>query len=68
MTPEPVRPPPAMIGNPLFARLPKRFRWTVHNLIAHPVSEILFQLGLCDWSDRIHDWSTPHHDPGDGDA
>jgi hypothetical protein len=46
-------------GNPLFARLPERFQWTAHNVIAHPVSEILFQIGLEDWGNRIHDWTIP---------
>jgi hypothetical protein len=55
-----------MTGNPLFARLPERFQWTAHNLIAHPLSEILFQIGLVDWSNRIHDWTIPQHDPGTG--
>ena len=47
------------VGNPLFARLPERFQWTAHNLIAHPLSEILFQIGLGDWGDRLHDWTIP---------
>jgi len=40
-------------------RLPERFRWTIHNLIAHPVSEILFQVGLRRQSDWIHDVTQP---------
>ena len=55
-----------MTGNPLLARLPERFRWTLHNLIAHPLSEILFQVGLGSWGDRIHDWTIPAHKPGTG--
>ena len=50
-----------MTGNPLFARLPKRFQWTFHNLIAHPLSEILFQFGCEDAGNRLHDWSVPLH-------
>ncbi len=53
-------------GNPLFARLPERFQWTAHNLIAHPLSEILFQIGLGDWSNRLHDWTFPEHEAGSG--
>jgi hypothetical protein len=53
-------------GNPLFARLPSRFHWTFHNLVAHPVSEILFQLGFEDAGNRFHDWSVPYHAPGTG--
>ena len=55
-----------MVGNPLFARLPERFQWTAHNLIAHPLSEILFQIGLGDWGDRLHDWTIPEHESGTG--
>ena len=57
---------PRVTGNPLFARLPERFQWTAHNLISHPLSEILFQIGLEDWSNRIHDWTIPAHETGTG--
>ena len=50
----------------LLARLPERFRWTLHNVIAHPVSELLFQLGLHRWSDLVHDRTVPSHEPGTG--
>ena len=49
-------------------RLPKRFNWTLHNIVAHPLSEILFQVGeLCKdlgyqlnkLSDKVHDDSAP---------
>ena len=53
-----------MIGNPLFARFPERFQWTAHNLIAHPLSEILFQIGLEDLGNSLHDWTIPAHVPG----
>lgn len=43
----------------LLGKLPKRFRWTVHNLIAHPISEILYQLGLENLSNTVHDETTP---------
>lgn len=52
-----------MIGNPLFARLPRRLRWTVHNLVAHPVSELLYLIGLGELGNRLHDWTIPLHDP-----
>jgi len=48
-------------------RLPERFRWTLHNLVAHPLSEILFQFGLEDLSNRIHDATVPAGaGPGEG--
>ena len=44
-------------------RLPKRFRWTLHNLVAHPVSELQYQLGLCfgkeDWGNWVHNATCP---------
>ena len=55
-----------MTGNPLFARFPERFQWTFHNVVAHPLSEILFQIGFEDAGNRLHDWSVPQHDPGTG--
>lgn len=55
-----------MTGNPLFAWLPERFQWTAHNLIAHPASEILYQIGLRDWGNRLHDWTIPEHESGAG--
>ncbi len=54
------------VGNPLFARLPARFQWTAHNLIAHPLSEILWQVGFEKASDWIHDWTIPLHLEGEG--
>jgi len=40
------------------------FRFTVHNLIAHPLMEILHLIGLSKWGDRIHDATLPedHND------
>ncbi|NBR00730.1 MAG: hypothetical protein EBT97_09835 [Actinobacteria bacterium] len=50
----------------LLARLPERWRWTAHNLVAHPLSEILYQVGLRRWSDLVHDITIPEHTPGSG--
>ena len=47
----------------LVARLPERFRWTLHNLVAHPLSEVLYQVGLHRWSDIVHDCTVPAHKP-----
>jgi hypothetical protein len=52
-----------MVGNALLACLPVRFQWTAHNLVGHPVSEILFQFGMVRAADWIHDWTVPLHDP-----
>ena len=40
--------------------------WTTHNLIAHPLSEILHLLGLGDAGNAIHDATIPAHEPGTG--
>lgn len=44
-------------------KLPERFRWTLHNLVAHPISEVLYQIGLKKLSDEIHDRTIPEHPP-----
>jgi len=49
----------------LLARL-GRFRWTLHNLVAHPLSEVLFQVGLGDLGNRLHDATIPDHVAGEG--
>ena len=50
----------------LLGKLPERFRWSLHNLVAHPLSELLFQVGLREWSDRVHDLTVPEHEAGTG--
>lgn len=50
----------------LTASLPPRFQWTVHNLVAHPLSEILYQVGLEDLSNDVHDFTIPPHEKGTG--
>lgn len=45
----------------LLARLPDRFKWTLHNLVGHPVSELFYQLGWVSASDWAHDVTTPPH-------
>ena len=41
------------------AALPTRWRWTLHNLVAHPLSEVLFQAGARRLADAIHDGTIP---------
>ena len=51
-----------MMGLPLpvlLGLLPERFRWTLHNLVAHPLSEVLWQVGLRRWSEAVHDGTAP---------
>ena len=47
-------------------KLPERFKWTIHNLVAHPLSEILFQIGLGNLGNKLHDATIPTHYIGDG--
>ena len=39
--------------------LPIRYKWTIHNLIAHPLSEIVHLLGSTDIANKIHDCTLP---------
>ncbi len=50
----------------LLGSLPERWRWTLHNVVAHPLSEVLFQVGLHQWADLAHDLTVPAHKPGTG--
>ena len=36
-----------------------RFNYTIHNLIAHPLMEVLHLVGLSKWGDLIHDATLP---------
>jgi len=42
----------------------EHFKWSFHNLIAHPLSEIAYLVGLKKLSDSIHDNSIPKHEEG----
>ena len=55
------------VGFALLSRVPDRFKWTIRNLIAHPLSEVLYQIGMKDTSSRIHDFSIPPHNHGKGE-
>jgi hypothetical protein len=50
----------------LLGKLPERFRWSLHNIVAHPLSEVLWQLGLRKWSDKVHNLTVPEHEAGTG--
>ena len=36
-----------------------RFKYTVHNLVAHPGMEVLHLVGLSDLGNKIHDATLP---------
>lgn len=41
--------------------------WTVHNLFAHPLSELVWLVTHReDWAGWIHDVTVPEHAPGEG--
>lgn len=42
------------------------FRWSFHNLIAHPLSEIIHLFGFTEAGNKLHDWSIPEHEPEQG--
>lgn len=52
-----VLPLPVLLG-----LLPKRFQWSLHKLVAHPLSEVLFQVGLHRWSEAVHGGTGPRAD------
>lgn len=36
-----------------------RFKFTVHNLVAHPLMEVLHLIGFSELGDKIHDATLP---------
>lgn len=40
--------------------------WAVHNLIAHPLGEVLYWAGLIRLSNWLHDQTVPIHESGGG--
>ena len=43
-----------------------RFQWSLHNIVAHPLSEILYQVGLEKAGNIVHDITIPAHKHGTG--
>ena len=46
------------------------FKYSIHNLFAHPIMEVLHLIGLGGWGDKIHNFTLPSshdedhaHDP-----
>jgi hypothetical protein len=50
-----------MLGNAL-RKLPKKYQWVLHNIVGHPVMEIVYQLGFGNLANDIHDWTAPTPD------
>jgi len=47
--------------NKIIMNLPERYRWSLHNLVAHPLSEIVHLCGYTDLGNKIHDYTIPDH-------
>ena len=52
--------------NKVIMAFPERYRWSLHNLIAHPLSEIVHLCGYTDLGNKIHDYTIPDHEEGQG--
>lgn len=50
----------------LLSKLPKRFQWTLHNIVAHPLSEVLGLCGYEDLADAVHDVTVPEQPKEEG--
>jgi len=42
------------------------FKWSLHNCVAHPLSEIVYLIGFERASNWIHDVTVPEHELGTG--
>lgn len=40
--------------------------WAIHNIVAHPVSEVLHWFGFDRLGSLIHDATVPPHEEGEG--
>jgi len=56
----------AGICRSLRAQSKNHFRWSIHNLVGHPLSELAFLVGLKRLSDWLHEVTIPAHEPGTG--
>jgi len=51
----------------LIDRLPPRLQWTAHNLVAHPLGELVYIFtGHQRFGNWLHDATLPTHVHGDG--
>lgn len=59
LKPSPPAAGPGVTGNPFWLRLPPRLRWAPHNLLGHPLMELLHLVGARAAAERVHAWSQP---------
>lgn len=52
-------------GSKTLAKLGK-YKWAIHNVLAHPLSEIFYLLGYNNLGNKIHDATIPFHKRGEG--
>ena len=45
-----------------------RFKYTIHNIIAHPLMEILHLIGFTELGNKIHDLTLPKEDKEENHA
>lgn len=43
-------------------KMPRKFKWTIHNVVAHPLSEVAWLVGAKLLSEKIHDCTVPDND------
>ena len=43
----------------LIDKLPRKFKYTIHNCIGHPMSEICYLIGMDNLGVKIHDGTLP---------
>jgi len=48
-----------MMIQSFLARMPDRFKMTLHNVVGHPVSELLFLFGFTEAAAAVHDRTLP---------
>lgn len=46
-------------------KLPEKYKYTIHNLIAHPMMEIFHLLGMSEISEKIHNITLPIEETSD---
>ena len=40
-------------------KLPQKYKWTIHNLVAHPLMEFLHIIGYSELGNKLHDITVP---------
>ena len=48
------------LSNRLIRKLPKKYHYTIHNVVGHPLMEVCHILNKNKWADKIHDLTLPY--------